>query len=371
MKSSPFILIVDDIEYNVILLNQILLNAGYKVLSASSGKKCLEILKTDIPDMILLDVIMPEMNGFDIIERINLDERTKNIPIIFLSAISDYETKLKGLDKGAVDYITKPYDDREVIARVKVHLKIKELENENLKYIQELELINRDKDNLLKIIAHDMRSPLTSIMLLSEFLMSFKTEIDIEKIQKYSNIIFNSSKKILKLINQLLQTKKIGQSENEITSFDLVKTIGHSTDLVIQMLKQKSIHLEFKFCEAEIIVNLDEGKFDQILNNIIYNAIKFTRLNGLIQISVDTILEKESKVLHISIQDNGIGIPAQIKEDIFSDHPNRHRVGTDGEEGTGLGLSITKNLVQNMNGKIEIESEEQIGTNVHLYFYNY
>ena len=108
MKNSPLVLIVDDIEYNVILLNQILLNEGYRVLSAMSGKKCMEILETELPDIILLDVIMPEMNGFDVADKVKSSEKTKGIPIIFLSAVSDYETKLIGLERGAVDYITKP-----------------------------------------------------------------------------------------------------------------------------------------------------------------------------------------------------------------------------------------------------------------------
>jgi PleD family two-component response regulator len=193
MNNQPVILIVDDIEYNIILLNQILLNSGYRVLTAMSGKKCLEILEVELPDIILLDVIMPELNGFDISEKIKSNDRTKNIPIIFLSAISDYETKLKGLEKGAVDYITKPYDDREVIARIQIHLRIKELERERFEHIKNLEELNKDKDNLLQVIAHDMRSPLTSIMLMSEFMMTSEKEIDKEKLNKYSNTIFNSA----------------------------------------------------------------------------------------------------------------------------------------------------------------------------------
>ncbi len=277
MKKKPLILVVDDIEYNVILLEQILLAEGYRVLSAMNGKKCMDILATELPDVILLDVIMPEINGFDIADKIKQDTRTANIPILFLSAVSEYDVKLKGLEKGAVDYITKPYDSKEVIARIKIHIKIKELEEERLEYIQKLEDLNRDKDNLLQIIAHDMRSPLSSIMLMSEFLTGMTNEVDFEKIHKYSNIIFNSSKKILQLINQLLKTKKVEFYKNEISSFDLVKVIQHSTDLVTRMLEKKSINLELDFYKSEIFVNLDEGKIYQILNNLIYILILFNR----------------------------------------------------------------------------------------------
>jgi len=139
MNQQALILIVDDTELNVILLNQILLNAGYRVLTANGGRKCLEILETEVPDIILLDVIMPEINGFDVAEKVKSNDKTKDIPIIFLSAVSDFDSKIKGLERGAVDYIIKPYDDREVIARIEVHLKIKALEQERLKHINELE----------------------------------------------------------------------------------------------------------------------------------------------------------------------------------------------------------------------------------------
>ena len=368
MKNSPLVLIVDDIEYNVILLNQILLNEGYRVLSAMSGKKCMEILETELPDIILLDVIMPEMNGFDVADKVKSSEKTKGIPIIFLSAVSDYETKLIGLERGAVDYITKPYDDREVIARIQLQLRIKELEKERIVNIQNLENLNRDKDNLLQVIAHDMRSPLTSIMLMAEFLMAGKV-IDTERLNKYSNTIFNSSKKILQLINQLMHSTKIEFSKADITRFDLVKTVNHSIDLVSRMLEKKNIQLEVSFFAEEIIVNLDESKMDQILNNILYNAIKFTNPNG--KIKINTNIYKEKEVLHITIEDNGIGMPNSIRENIFSKTITHHREGTRGEEGTGLGLSITKNLMTSLDGKIEIESEENRGTIVHLYFYKY
>ncbi|MBK6605910.1 MAG: hybrid sensor histidine kinase/response regulator [Leptospiraceae bacterium] len=371
MKNSPQILIVDDIEYNVILLNQILLNAGYRVLTAMHGKKCLEILETELPDIILLDVIMPEINGFDIAETLKQNDRTKDIPIIFLSAISDYETKLKGLEKGAVDYITKPYDDREVIARIQIHLKIRDLEKERVEHIRSLETLNKDKDSLLQVIAHDMRSPLTSIMLMSEFMMGTEKAIDKEKLNKYSNTIFNSSKKILELINQLMHTSKAETSKVVFSNFDLVKTISQSTDLIGRILDKKMIKLEAKFFSPEIIVNLDESKMDQILNNLLYNAIKFTNSSGLIRITAEIKRVDELDLLHISIADNGIGIPSSILPEILTKKFSYHRVGTEGEEGTGLGLSITKDLVNALNGKIEIESQENLGTNVHLYFYKY
>ncbi|MBK8394193.1 MAG: hybrid sensor histidine kinase/response regulator [Leptospiraceae bacterium] len=368
MQNKPLVLIVDDTEYNIILLKQILLNEGYRVLSAMSGKDCLKILETEIPDIILLDVIMPEMNGFDIADRIKSNEKINSIPIIFLSAVSDYETKLKGLGKGAVDYITKPYDDREVIARIQLQLRIKELEKERLEHIKKLEFLDREKDNLLQIIAHDMRSPLTSIMLMAEFLMIQENEIDKEKLSKYSNTIFNSSKKILKLINQLMKSTKVESAKIDITQFDLVKSISHSTDLVTRLLEKKNIHLDINTFASEIFVKLDESKLDQILNNIIYNAIKFTNQNGFIKIAVDR--DSNTSSLHIAIEDNGIGMPNNIKETVFSKKLVNHREGTNGEDGTGLGLSITKNLVTLLEGDIRIESEENKGTTIHLYFYN-
>ncbi|HNI91451.1 MAG TPA: ATP-binding protein, partial [Leptospiraceae bacterium] len=293
------------------------------------------------------------------------------IPIIFLSAVSDFDSKIKGLERGAVDYIIKPYDDREVIARIEVHLKIKALEQERLKHINELEKLNTEKDNLLQVMAHDIRSPLTSIMIMSEFLMSSNTTLDSEKVLKYSNTIFHSSQKILQLINQLMQSIKTEVAKIELTKFDLVRSINHSIDLLARSLEKKSIHLEVKYFSESIPVLLDESKVDQILNNILYNAVKFTNTNGKISLIVEKEIKEGKEYLHISIADNGVGIPKSILNELMTKKFSSHRAGTLGEEGTGLGLSITKNLIAKLNGKIEIESEENVGTIVHLYFYSY
>lgn len=371
MKESAQILIVDDTELNIILLNQILLNAGYRVLTANGGKKCLEILEKELPDIILLDVIMPELNGFDVAQKIKGNDRTKNIPILFISAVSDFDTKIKGLEQGAVDYITKPYDDREIIARIEIHLKIKALEKEKINYIEELEKLNSEKDNLLQVMAHDIRSPLTSIMMMSEFLMDPNRTLELEKVKKYSSTIYNSSQKILLLINQLMQSIRTEVAKVDLTKFDLVPLVNHSIDLLSRSLEKKSIQLETKFEQDSIFVYLDESKLDQILNNILYNAIKFTNQNGFIQVHVERKEMDSKKVLLISITDNGIGIPKNVLSNIFNKKFIAHREGTQGEEGTGLGLSITNNLMTKLKGKIEIESEVGLGTTVHLYFYNY
>lgn len=177
--------------------------------------------------------------------------------------------------------------------------------------------MNKDKDSLLQVIAHDMRSPLTSIMLMSEFMMGTEKAIDKEKLNKYSNTIFNSSKKILELINQLMHTSKAETSKVVFSNFDLVKTISQSTDLIGRILI-KMIKLEAKFFSPEIIVNLDESKMDQILNNLLYNAIKFTNSSGLIRITAEIKRVDELDLLHISIADNGIGIPSSILPEILT-----------------------------------------------------
>ncbi|HRK60694.1 MAG TPA: response regulator, partial [Candidatus Kapabacteria bacterium] len=160
---KKLVLVVDDVEQNVAVVSQILRSHGYGVMAAFNGETALRMLEKRIPDLILLDIMMPVMDGFEVCAKIKENENLKNIPIIFLSALSDTDVKVKAFNVGGVDYVSKPFQEAEVIARVAVHIKIANLEREQREFIEKLTIMNDEKDRLMQIVSHDLRSPLGGI----------------------------------------------------------------------------------------------------------------------------------------------------------------------------------------------------------------
>lgn len=367
---KPKVFIIDDVDYNLILLEQIFLGTNYEVKTCSSSKKALNILEDYTPDIFLIDVMMPELNGFDLCNAIKKIDRLKKIPILFISAISEMSAKLEGLRVGAVDYIIKPFENEEVIERVNIHLKIYFLEKENEKMIDSLNQTNKEKDRLMSIISHDMKSPITSIMIYSEIMKSSEKELEKEKLTKYSNSIFESCKKILEMIKELNEVSKISANFNDtiLSKFKLIDFTKNLVDLTEPQFQKKEIKIEIDFENPELEVNLDERKLNHIFSNLISNSIKFTEINGKIKIKQNLI---ENKILLIEFSDNGVGISKEQIPFLFDKFSKSQRKGTTGEEGSGLGMFITKDFVESLGGKISVKSEVNLGTKVYLEFYNF
>ena len=363
------ILIIDDVPQNIILLKQILEIKNFLVITANSSQEALQILKTSVPDLILLDVIMPEVNGFDFCRILKENELTKEIPVIFLSALSDMETKLQGLKLGSVDYITKPFDSDELIERVKIHLKIKDLEKENKRVIELLQRSNLEKEKLFQVITHDMKSPLTSIILYAEMMRNNAEEIKPEKIKKFSDSIYNSCNKILDLIRELTQLTKVETNLHlqEISEFNLYDFIFNISDLFQSITDKKNIKIKIHSENKNLKIKQDQRKLNHVLSNLISNSIKFSKPESNILIQFHIKLEK----LFIQIIDEGIGIPESLLNNLFDRFSKAHRSGTNGEEGTGLGMYITRDFIVSMNGQIQIESKVNRGTTVTLVFDNF
>lgn len=367
---KPKVFIIDDVDYNLILLEQIFLSCDYDVKTCSSSKSSLKILENFVPDIFLIDVMMPEMNGFDLCIEIKKNQNLKKIPILFISAISEMNAKLEGLRVGAVDYILKPFENEEVIERVNIHLKIYFLEKENERIIESLNQTNKEKDRLMSIISHDMKSPITSIMLYSEIMKSSEKELEKEKLNKYSNSIYESCRKILDMIKELNEVSKISAniSDSVYTKFNLFQFVKRMFELVEPQLQKKNIEFNLEFINPDLEVNLDERKLNHVLSNLISNSIKFTNENGKIKIRQEVL---EGKILSIMISDDGIGISKDLIPNLFDKFSKSQRVGTSGEEGSGLGMFITKDFVESLGGKILVKSEINLGTKVYLEFYNF
>jgi signal transduction histidine kinase len=361
------ILVVDDIEQNVTVISQILRTSNYQVMVAFSGEQALRMLEKRTPDLILLDVMMPEMNGFEVCQRIKQTESIKDIPVIFLSALSEAETKVEGLESGGVDYITKPFQEVEVLARVKVHLHIRQLELERKRHIEELILHNEEKDRLMQIVSHDLRSPLSGIRSLSEILYQGDEANNAVLVREFSELICSTADNLLHLVNDLLDLAKVESGKLLLVpiEFDIALMIRSCVRLQKNVALNKGISIVDEYSSPTILINADEPKLVQVFNNLLSNAIKFTPKGGTITVKA-TIEPMDNAVvepmLRISVRDTGIGISPDHLPKVFDKFGVHQRSGTAGEKGTGLGMPIVKRFVELHGGTIHVESKINVGT---------
>ncbi len=362
-SKKNLVLVVDDVEQNVAVVSQILRSHGYAVMAAFNGETALRMLEKRVPDLILLDIMMPVMDGFEVCAKIKENDNLKNIPVIFLSALSDTEVKVKAFNTGGVDYVSKPFQEAEVIARVAVHIKIANLEREQRDFIEKLTVMNDEKDRLMQIVSHDLRSPLGGIKGLSEILQNGAEAEMPELVREFSEIIVQTSDTLLNLVNDLLDLAKIesGKQRLNIDDFDIVSVLQNAVRLQEKVAISKGLQLVFQHSLPQVpfVITGDEPKITQVINNLLSNAIKFTPKGGSVDLSLSSLSDTQ---ICIVVKDTGIGIPSEHLPKVFEKFGIHQRSGTSGEKGTGLGMTIVKTFVELHNGTIVVESEQGVGT---------
>lgn len=354
---KPFlILIVDDVETNLQLLGNILQEQNFDVSFASNGYDALSILETELPDLILLDVMMPEMDGFEVCERVNSNPRTKDIPIIFLTAKAETEEILKGFDLGAVDYVTKPFNSAELLARVKTHLTLKRAK-------EELWESNLTKSKFFAIITNDLKDSVVGVRGLSKFLLEDLQNNFTEDSIKIAKTLNNDANRLFNFLENLMewaniQTGKITYNpDNYLLNPIIERNLSYFQDQ-IEYLKELEVENNISL---ESIVYTDKVMLNVIINKLLSNAIKYSNKFG--KITIDAKLNDDN--IEISVEDNGVGIEPEKIDSLFNlDNPFPKTVGTMEEGGTGLGLLICRELVSRIGGKIWIESKKNAGTKV-------
>ncbi|KPA16503.1 Response regulator receiver sensor signal transduction histidine kinase, partial [Candidatus Magnetomorum sp. HK-1] len=268
------ILIVDDVYQNIQILGKILKNKGFLLSFALNGKEALEQVERESFDLILLDIMMPVISGFDVCEKLKSNNKTKDIPVIFISAKVDVESIVKGFKLGAVDYITKPFRPEELLARVHTHLSLKHAQ-------EELVELNATKDKFFSIIAHDLKNPFNAILNFSELLFtnydSFEKKDKLELIKD----IYDSGKNLFKLLENLLSWARIQTSSMEINqvTIHLKLLIDDTISLLSQQAEAKKIQL-ISNVDTSASVFADFNMISTVIRNLISNAIKYTDENG-------------------------------------------------------------------------------------------
>ncbi len=358
--SKLVILIVDDQTTNLKILSSVL-SRKYSLSLANSGPNALKYLEDHKPDLILLDVMMPDMDGYEVCTQIKNNDQIKDIPVIFLTAKTDIEDVVKGFDSGAVDYITKPFNITELLVRVRNHIYMQQTRKLLKKANKELKKLNHEKDRFFSIIAHDLRGPLAGFSQLSEMLLGEIRKNNLSMIEQYAAAMQQSSSVTLELLQNLMEWARSQTEELTITSTrqTLKSIIKSSIELLINEAKNKSIAVN-NTVNDQIRIYADKDMMGVVIRNLISNAIKFSHPGQEVNIAVEP---NDNEVI-LSVSDNGIGMSATMISNLFQLDKNVRRPGTAKEPSSGLGLILCKEFIEKQGGEIWVESEEGKGTSV-------
>ncbi|PTY05297.1 hybrid sensor histidine kinase/response regulator [Opitutaceae bacterium EW11] len=349
MSSSPpphRILVVDDQESNVRVVGNILGELGFTIVPATSGEQALRRLAAKQPDLVLLDVLMPGMDGFEVCRRIRESTPEAEIPIIFLSAADDKGLIVRALEGGGVDYVTKPFNPAELISRVRTHLALKAA-RDSLRQLAE------DKDELLGILAHDLKNHLGGMQMTAQLLSDRASGAGDQALKRMAGNILTSTGQMLAFVKQFLANASADRGltmkiEPVCLRTAALKVHRHYTDAA----ERKGIQLHQDLPETGVHVLADQSALEQVLENLISNAVKFSAPGKSVWIRVEATPDSGRCI----IRDEGPGFTPEDRSMMFRRYRRLSATPTAGEPSTGLGLSIVKKLMDALDGRIECES---------------
>ncbi len=354
------VLVVDDIPTNVMLVQAILKKEGYSIITADNGAKALGIAQDQHPNIILLDIMMPEMDGYEVLQRLKSNPETNDIPVIIMSALNDMPSIVKGYQLGATEYVTKPFQREELVKRIAHRFELYSIE----RIKEELESTIEARDSLFSIISHDLRSPLGSLKMLNNSVLRL---IDKEKVgnDAYEMLLMmnKTSEDTFQLLDNLTKWNKYSQNKSQLykQKTDINGLIESIITLFLPIAELKNVTIESKGLEGVLMGEVDVDKVKTIVRNLLSNAVKFSYEGGKVIISTRT----EDNFMYFNIQDSGKGIKEEDKEKLLN-QSHFSTYGTNNEHGSGLGLMLCKAFVELHGGKFWFKSEEEKGSTFHF-----
>lgn len=341
------IMVVDDSELNQMMMDSFLEPMGHSVVLAGNGREALEKIPTENPDLILLDVMMPEMDGFEVCRRLKQNEQTRYIPVIMITALDKVEDNVRGIESGADDFLTRPFDAVILAARMKALLQSKQL-------FDEIRKLEQMKEDLTRMIVHDLRTPLSSIRMSMELLSATVAEGD-AKSRELIGMAATDVEDALLLINNLLdigklEAHKMVLQKEDTAVHDLVRD---AISKVKALLIHSQLRIELRKDPPEVFAELDRVLLSRVMTNLLSNAIKFADTGSLIVVELG---EESDGSVRIAVANQGVSIPTDSQHVIFEKFGQAAVTQSKAKAGTGLGLTFCKLVVEAHRGRIWVES---------------
>lgn len=354
------ILIVDDVMSNVLLLKVLLTNEKFAIATASNGRQALEQVEKENPDLVLLDVMMPDMSGFEVAQHLKSNPNTADIPIIFLTALNSTADIVKGFQVGANDFISKPFNKEELIIRVTHQISLVAAKRLILSKTEELQRTIAGRDKLYSVIAHDLRSPMGSIkMVLNMLILNLPSEKIGAEMYKLLTMANQTTEDVFSLLDNLLKWTKsqIGKLNVVYQDVDLVEVTDGVIEIFSMVASLKKIRIR-EMKPEKMMVNADIDMLKTVVRNLLSNAIKFSKENSEVLVK----MEEVDGMAVVSVQDYGCGISEEGQKKLLHTDTHFSTFGTNNEEGSGLGLLLCKDFVVKNGGKLWFTSKEGEGS---------
>ncbi|KAF0096138.1 MAG: response regulator receiver [Puniceicoccaceae bacterium 5H] len=341
------VLIVDDVPTNLALLEDFLSAHGYDVIIAESGSSALKRVQFRRPDIILLDIMMPGISGFETCEQLKADPQTRDIPVIFMTALDETTNKVRGFQMGAVDYITKPLDAEEVLARLRTHLTLRQLQ---LDLQHEVEAKNQaisDLDAYAHTVAHDLKGPLNNMSGFAQILERDAQKMPMEKLQDFCGIIYQSSIRMSNIINELLLLASVRDEDVPVQPVPMKACFDEAMRRLASTVENSQA--EFELPQSWPLCTGYGPWLEEVWVNFISNAVKYGGNPPHIRIVAE---QRHEQTVYYAIEDNGPGVNAEMQDRLFKPFQRLERVRA---QGHGLGLSIVKRIIEKLGGSVGVE----------------
>jgi signal transduction histidine kinase len=350
------VLVVDDTADNLRLLSDLLGGHGYEVRTVTNGREALEAVEHDLPDLILLDITMPDMNGFEVCRRLRAGERSKDVPVIFLTALADTADKVRAFDTGGVDYVTKPFQFEEILARVKTHVALRPARTALADSYERLRVLEQLRDDLVHMIVHDMRSPLTALQINLSLLKGPAEALGEDSRQDLQSAV-EAAHVLSRMANELLDVSRLEAGKMPINraAWDLTKLAQDVRAALRRIDRERPIEID---SAGAVHVTCDGGLVRRVLENLVTNAITHTPAGGRIRIGIT----REDGRVRVAVHDEGHGVPAEAREKIFEKFGTVEARQAKSYQSTGLGLAFCKLAIEAQGGSVGVEPAVPAGS---------